>query len=284
MSDTAISVKHLKKNYRYYKSNHQKIQSLLFGRDSGDVIKVLKTVSFEIKKGEKVALFGTNLSGKTTLMRIIAGIVEPDEGSVKTDGKITAVFDHRLGFQKTMSGIDNYKIRCKLIGWSDEKIKEKKEEVFKYAGIKPEDAENPLGTYSVGCPSRLGFAISTVDKPEIMLFDDRFSFGGKSQTIRAVQRLKKITAGENVTLLLTVRSEYVAKSLCQRGLVLHRGKIVFDGDTIEAYEYYVNNCRSNTGKKRSDEQTESQSQSDGYESREDINESGAEDSGMDMDI
>ena len=238
MSDTAIKVSRLKKSYRYYRSNMQKIQNLLFGIDAGDRTEVLKGVSFEIKKGERVGIISTPMSGRSTLMQIMAGVLTPDSGSVEIDGEMTAILDHKLGFEAALSGRVNYITRCKLMGWTDEMIKEHEESIFKRADIDEALIDEPVKNYRRGSANRIGFAIATELTPEILLYDETFSFGGKKYITRSVSRLNKITKGEDTTFVLIVNDTKRAAKLCERGIVLHKGRVVFDGTYEDAVLYY----------------------------------------------
>ena len=242
MSETAIKVSGLKKSYRYYKSNMQKIQNLLFGIDAGEKTEVLKGVSFEIKKGERVGIISTPMSGRSTLMQILAGVLEPDSGTVELNGRLTAILDHKLGFEGAMSGRVNYEVRCRLMGWTGEMIKEHAESVFERADI-ADVIDEPMKIYRRGSANRLGFAIATEFTPEIMLYDETFSFGGKKYISKSVSRLNKITKGEDTTFLIIINDLKRGAKLCERGIVLHKGKVVFDGSYEEAALYYNENLK-----------------------------------------
>lgn len=243
MGEVIIKVDNIKKNYRVYKTNWQKIKSLLFGQSAGRVRNALKGVSFEVQKGETVGIIGLPFSGRTTLMKILCGIIAPDSGSVEVNGKVTPVLDYRMGFQTVMPGIDNYHIRCKLLGWTDEEIADHEDAVFEFAGLSKEK-NLAMRQYRKGRINRLGFAISTELKPDILVYDEKFSFAAKTFADKAIRRLKKLTADDDTTLVMTVTQREYARSLCKRGIVLDKGKVVFDGPFDEALEYYDANVKS----------------------------------------
>lgn len=243
MSEVVIRADNIKKSYKVYKTNWQKIKSLLVGTDAGRNRKALSGVSFEIHKGENVGIIGLPLSGRTTLMKILCGVVQPDSGTVEVHGKVTPVLDHRMGFQTVMSGLENYRIRCKLLGWTKEQIEEHEDAVFEFAGLAKEKSLQ-MRQYKKGRVTRLGFAISTELEPDIMVYDEKFSFGAKTFADKAVRRLKKLTAGDDVTLVMTVSQREYAGMLCQRGIVIDKGKVAFDGPFAEALEFYDENIKS----------------------------------------
>ena len=243
MSDVVIRVSNVKKTYRRYKKNFQKIQNLLLLQDAGEKISVLRDVSFEIRRGEKVGLIATPQSGKTTLMRVLAGIITPDKGEVEVNGKVTTVFDHKLGFQSALTGRDNYEIRCTLMGWTKEEMQERAASIFRYSGVTDDIVDEPISTYKKTKPNLLGYTIATVERPEIMLYDEKFNLGTKKAVRNTVERLRKLIDSPDITFLMSVSNVEIGRKLCRRGIVLHHGKVVFDGDFDEAIEYYKSNCR-----------------------------------------
>lgn len=243
MSEVIIRAENIEKNYRVYKTNWQKIKSLLLGRDAGRKRNALRGVSFEIQKGESVGIIGLPLSGRTTLMKVLCGIIEPDSGTVEIDGQVTPVLDHRMGFLTVMSGFDNYRIRCRLLGWTKEEIDGHEDAVFEFAGLSKE-RDLSMRQYKKGRARRLGFAISTEISPDILIYDETFSFGAKAFADKAARRLKKLTAGDDTTLVMTVTERKYAAMLCERGIVLHKGKVVYDGPFADALGYYDANIKS----------------------------------------
>lgn len=241
--EPVIRVENVKKSYRVYKTNWQKIKSLLLGRDAGRKRKALGGISFEIQKGETVGVIGLPFSGRTTLMKMLCGVITPDSGSVEIRGKVTPVLNHRMGFLTVMSGLDNYRMRCRLLGWTKEQADECEEAVFEFAGLTKEK-DLPMRQYKKGRAGRLGFAISTARKPDIMIYDETFSFGAKTFSEKAVRRLKKLTADDDTTLVMTVTQRKYAGMLCKRGIVIDKGKLAFDGPFAEALEYYDINVKS----------------------------------------
>ena len=242
MDNIAISVKDLKKSYRYYKSTHQKLWHELFGRNTGEVIDVLDGVSFDIHEGEKVVLLGGIGSGRTSIMRILAGIYKPDGGSIWLKSKPSTIFDNRAGLSVASTGTDNYYIRAGLMGWTKEQAKALEDEVFEFAELK-DIKDNLMKTYPTGSMARLGFTMSTAMKTQIILYDELFNLGGRNFVLKGIDRLKNLVEGDDVTLLMTAPSYPIVKEICTRGIVLYEGKICFDGTVDEAINYYRTNCK-----------------------------------------
>lgn len=243
MKNTAIEISNLSKSFIRYTQNHQKVFGELLNRDKGEYIEVLKDLSLTIKKGEKVVLIGELESGRTTLMRLIAGFLKPDSGTIKVRGKITTIFSHRMIFDATYTGKANIYLRGGLMGWSREKIDRVFPEIAEFAEL-TDIINQPISTYKSGAPTRLGFTIETVDKPDILLIDESFAFGGPQYFEKCIDRLEALVNDEETTLLMVNTNAVVTQRLCQRALVLNEGSIVFDGDVESALRYYRRYCKN----------------------------------------
>ena len=232
---------------RQYRSNMQKIQFLLFMRDAGTRTEVLKNVSFDIKKGEKVGIIGLSQSGKSTLMRVLAGVIRPDSGKVIVKGGLTPILDIKLGFDNAMTGRDNYIVMSTALGRSPEEIAENEDSVFEYAGLT--DVKNePMKNYEKGAANRLGFATATALKNDIILYDASLSFGGKARSKKNVERMAELISGDTTFVMIVNRVAEAAR-LCERGIVLQDGGVIFDGPLMEAVEAYKESNRQILRKK-----------------------------------
>lgn len=253
-AETVIRVKNISKSYRQYKTNMQKIGFLLLKRDTGIRIEVLQDISFEIKKGEKVAIIGRQQSGKSTLMRILAGVIRPDSGRVKIKGGLTSILDNRLGFDAAMTGRDNYIVMSIARGWTGEMIKEHEDSVFEFAKL-TEVKNEPLKTYKKGSANKLGFAAATEIGNDVYLYDASLSFGSKIWNEACISRLRKLIEGDTTFVMAANRLADGAK-LCERGIVIHEGLVVFDGPYADAVDYFRKNCRQKAKKIETEVQEE----------------------------
>jgi len=236
-----IRVKNVSKTFRDYKSNMQKIRYLLFWRDAGTKIDVLEDISFDIKKGEKVGIIGRPQSGKSTLMRILAGIVRPDSGKVRIDGSASAVLDIRLGLDSNLTVEHNYRLMSMYLGRSSKTIDEHEEAVLKFAELSDVRKEQ-LRNCKKGSATKLGFATATEIGDEILLLDSDISFGSKEWNKVCMERMKELVT-EDTTYVMIVNKVADASELCERGIVIHDGRLVYDGPFDEAVDYYKKNCR-----------------------------------------
>ena len=241
MSDPIIRLTNLTKNYYTYTSGHQKIMHRLLGLNKVAPSIGLKDISLTIEKGEKIALIGNRGSGRSTLLRLLAGLVPPTSGKLEINGEVMPYFSHQLGFDLALSGRDNLRIRARLRGWSKKQIAEKEQEIIDFADL-ADVIDMPMKTYRGGTAARLGFTIDTAFKPDILLYDCVFAFGSAPYMRRCLDRFYEML-DEEVTLLMTMSNIAIASKVCTRGLVLHEGALVYDGPVKDAIRYYKANCK-----------------------------------------
>jgi ABC-type polysaccharide/polyol phosphate transport system ATPase subunit len=241
MDEIIISLKHVSKKYKYFKNNRQRINSVLLGMNTGHEIEVLKDVTFDICKGEKVGIIGKLGSGRSTTMRIIAGVLAADGGEVIVNKEPFTIFEHKLGFDAGLSIRDNILMRGTLMGWSKAEIKEKEHEIAEFSDTL-DGIDRPLKTFPAGTANRLGFTMETMEVHDLVLFDENFVAGGAKYLSKTIKRFIS-TIGEETTLLMNTSNLEIAQKLCTRGLVLDEGVICFSGPFDEAVTYYRTNCR-----------------------------------------
>ena len=198
---------------------------------------ILHNINLDIKPGETHVLMGPNGAGKSTLMKMITGVTFPTKGEIEVNGNINAILELRAGFDPEFTGRQNLYLRGRLLGWSDEQIKEHEAEIIEFAEL-GEYIDQPVRTYSSGMAARLGFAINMTMKPDILIIDEAMGVGDRVFRIKCINRLKSIVSDENVTLLFVSGSMLLNKQLCTRGIVIDSGKVEFDGPVKEAGKFY----------------------------------------------
>jgi teichoic acid transport system ATP-binding protein len=244
--EVAISVRNICKSHRRYKNNHQRMQHLLYGRDVGELVSKLDDISFDIYKGETVGILGGFGSGKTTLLQILAGLIPTDSGTYEINGDVTTIFDHRLCFDGSLSVRTNIYIKCSVLGYTFEESKQIAEELLEFTGL-TEMADQNLRSMPKGTATKIGFLISTLKKPDILLYDESLTLGGAGNDERYLEKLHELLAGEGVTALVPMTNGILGKRFCDRGIVLNECKIVYDGPYEKALKYYRKKIR-NTNK------------------------------------
>lgn len=212
----------------------------LAGRDDGVLalkdIHALKNVSAEIRKGERVALLGHNGAGKSTFLKMVAGLYPISSGCLEVEGKVRSLFDISLGFEPDATGRANILYRGLLMGLSPSFVKAREQEIIAFADL-GEFIDYPLATYSAGMQVRLAFAVSTFVGGDILLLDEVIGAGDASFMVKARARISELIRQSEI-LVLASHDLHTLSSLCDRGLVFHHGELAFDGPVSEAISAY----------------------------------------------
>lgn len=235
--DTVIKFDNVSKIYKLYKSDRARFKGLFNSKVKYKENRAVKNLSFEVKKGESLALFGRNGAGKSTILKMITGVCFPTEGEIMVDGKVSALLELAAGFDVESTGRENISFKCSLMGMTEKEIAEVEPDIIEFADV-GEYIDQPLRSYSSGMKARLGFAISVNARPDILIVDEALSVGDKEFQKKCKKKVAEIMADENVTLLFVTHSLLTAKDFCKRGIVLEKGKKLFDGDIDEAIEFY----------------------------------------------
>ena len=246
--ETVIEFKNVTKEYKLFKNDKQRFKAIFSKKIKANIKKAINDVSFEIKKGESVALFGRNGAGKSTLLKMITEVIYPTEGEVKVNGRVSALLELTAGFDPEFTGRENIFFRAQLMGISEEDIKRLEPEIIEFAEL-GDYIDQPVRTYSSGMKARLGFAINANVEPEILIVDEALSVGDKAFRVKCNDKINEIVNG-GVTFLFVTHSTKVAKDFCNRGIVMKSGKFVFDGDISSAAEFYEKMVEEDIEKKR----------------------------------
>jgi teichoic acid transport system ATP-binding protein len=235
----AIRFENVSKLYRLYKNDRQRFTMLFSKR----IRRSLKTraanskLNFTIKKGETVNLIGANGAGKSTCLKIIAGTAFPSSGKVYINGEVGAAFTSVGGFDVTMSGRDFVRYKCEIMGIGRAKSKELIPQVIDFTEI-GDYIDQPVKTYSAGMKARLGVSFALMLRPEILIVDEALSVGDRTFAKKCKNEIAALMANEKITVLFVSHSPTQAKDFCKRGIILKKGRIVFDGDIDEAEARY----------------------------------------------
>ena len=236
--EAVIEFDHVTKMYKLFKNDKRRLLYTFCKKIKFKEKKAVNDVSFKIKRGEAVALFGKNGAGKSTILKMITGVCFPTSGNIKLKGRVSALLELTSGFDPEFSGRENIYLKGQLLGLKDDEIKELEPEIVKFAGIS-EYIDQPVRTYSSGMKARLGFSINVNIRPEILIVDEALSVGDEEFKNKCIKKVNEIVNREDVTLLFVTHATGVAKEFCNRGLLMKDGKLIFDGeinDTIEKYE------------------------------------------------
>jgi ABC-type polysaccharide/polyol phosphate transport system ATPase subunit len=209
----------------------------LMGRGKIKEVKALDKVSFQIKKGELVAVLGKNGAGKTTLLGAIGGHFRPESGAINTRGRVYTLKGANPGLVSHVSSRENIRMMSQIYGVPSQEREEFEKQVEEFCDL-GDAYDRDFSSLSTGMAGRVGFGFTTSLTPEILLMDETLGVGDvefrKKAEKKAMEFMEK---GE--TILLSTHSLNLAKTICQRGLVLDDGKLVFDGSSEDAVDYYL---------------------------------------------
>lgn len=237
--DVVIKFDNVTKMYKLFKNDKRRLLYTFCKRIKYKEKKAVNNVSFDIKRGETVALFGRNGAGKSTILKMITGVCFPTTGEITVKGRVSALLELTSGFDPEFTGRENIYLKGQLLGLKDKEIRGLEQEIINFAELE-EYIDQPVRTYSSGMKARLGFSINVNIKPEILIVDEALSVGDEEFKRKCVKKVNEIVNKENVTLLFVTHATGVAKEFCKRGMVMEKGKVTFDGSIEDAVKVYDN--------------------------------------------
>lgn len=238
MSEVAIRVDDVSKLYKLYDKPSDRLKESL-GLTRKKLYKehyALHNVSFDVKRGETVGIIGTNGSGKSTILKIITGVLNPSGGHVEIDGRISALLELGAGFNMEYTGIENIYLNGTMIGFSREEIDAKMQDILDFADI-GDFVHQPVKTYSSGMFVRLAFAVAINIDPEILIVDEALSVGDvffQAKCYKKFEDFKKM----GKTILFVSHDLGSISKYCDRVVLLNRGKKLAEGTPKEMVSMY----------------------------------------------
>jgi lipopolysaccharide transport system ATP-binding protein len=200
----------------------------------------LKDINFEVKRGEVLGIIGKNGAGKSTLLKILSRVTIPTTGEIKTRGRIASLLEVGTGFHPELTGRENIYLNGAILGMSKAEIKKKEEEIIEFSGCQMY-VDTPVKRYSSGMRVRLAFAVAAFLEPDILVIDEVLAVGDAEFQKKAIGKMQDISKGDGRTVLFVSHNMAAVKSLCSRAIVLEHGKMVFDGKTDDAVDFYLSN-------------------------------------------
>ena len=230
----------LGKEYRLYDSPRQRLKALLTGRAQHRSHWALRDVSFELRRGQCIGVIGDNGAGKSSLLKLLAGTLQPTRGRVERQGRITAILELGAGFHPDFSGRDNLYFGGSMIGISHEEMARLEPEIVAFAGL-GEAMSRPVKTYSSGMAVRLAFALVTAVQPDVLIIDEALAVGDQHFQKKCVERITAFKKN-GCTILFCSHSPYHIRTLCDVALWLDGGQVKEFGPTepvLGAYEMHT---------------------------------------------
>ena len=234
----AIEVKDLVISYQNLKKTSIKKTLLHLKRQKPDRFVAVKGISFYVREGEILGIIGKNGSGKSTTLNALAGIFSPDSGSIDLNGHSISLLSIGVGFIREMTGRENLTLSGMLLGFTEEQVKAKEQEIIDFAEI-GEFIDMPVRTYSSGMYSKLAFSITAILETDIMLIDEVLSVGDQKFKKKSYEKMKSLISNKDRTVVIVSHSIETLKQLCDTVMWMHEGQIKRIGDPNEVLDEYV---------------------------------------------
>ena len=235
----AIQVKDVKKSFRVFMDKGHTLKEVSIFRRRRNFInrEVLKGISFDIEKGETVALIGHNGCGKSTTLKLLTRIMYPDSGEVIMNGKVSSLLELGAGFHPDMSGRENIYINASIFGLTKEQIDAKLSDIIEFSELE-EFIDNPVRTYSSGMYMRLAFAVAINVDAEILLIDEILAVGDVSFQTKCYNKMLALKES-GVTIVLVTHDMETVNNFCDRAIWLNEGLIMDEGPSYEVVDRYM---------------------------------------------
>jgi ABC-type polysaccharide/polyol phosphate transport system ATPase subunit len=240
MPDLAVACRELTKVYKVYASPWDRLREAVTRRSRHREFHALEKVSFDLPRGEGLAIIGENGAGKSTLLKILAGITAPSGGTVAVQGKVASILELGSGFHPELTGRQNIVLNAAMLGLSEAVLRQKMPEIIAFSEL-DEFIDQPVKCYSTGMAMRLGFSIATQVEPDILIIDEALSVGDGYFQKKCMDSLLRFVEGGG-TLLFCSHAMYYVSSFCQRALWMRQGRVEALGPVLEvvrAYESFL---------------------------------------------
>ena len=262
MSDLAIKIEDVKKEYRlgtigggtlsadleswWAKKRGKEDPNAKIGTDQskkGQRFYALNGINLEVKKGEALGIIGHNGAGKSTLLKLLSRVTAPTEGRIGINGRITSMLEVGTGFHPELTGRENIYMNGAILGMTKKEIDEKIEEIIDFSECR-QFIDTPVKRYSSGMYVKLAFSVAAHLDSEIMIMDEVLAVGDVTFQKKCLDKMRDATKGQSRTVLYVSHNMNTIRRLCDRCIVLEKGRSVFDGDVEEAIGHYMSTTKS----------------------------------------
>lgn len=209
----------------------------------GQTFMALNGIDLTIKKGEAIGIIGSNGAGKSTMLKILSRITAPTEGSVDIYGRITSMLEVGTGFSGEMTGRENVYMNGAILGMTKAEIDAKMEDIIEFSEVR-EFIDTPVKRYSSGMYVKLAFSVAAHLDSEIMIMDEVLAVGDMAFQKKCLDKMRDAAKGEGRTVLYVSHNMNTIRKLCDRCIVLDKGRVIFDGDVEEAIAIYMSNTKA----------------------------------------
>lgn len=204
----------------------------------GDIFRALNGVSFTVNKGDRIGLIGHNGAGKSTLLKLISRVTAPTEGKIIYEGRIASMLEVGTGFHPELTGRENIYLNGAILGMTKAEITSKIDDIVQFAEIE-KFIDTPIKRYSSGMKVKLGFSVAAHLDAEIMIMDEVLAVGDMEFQQKCIDKMNQLSKEEGRTILYVSHNMNTIRMLCNRTVVLSKGKVLFDGDVEEGISVYM---------------------------------------------
>ena len=240
MSKTAIEVDNVSMKFNLSREKVDSLKDYIFKTIKREIqyneFWALKNVSFSVEKGDRVGILGLNGAGKSTLLKVISGVFKPTEGHVDKHGKMVPLPELGAGFDPQYTGKENIYLYGAMLGYTKKFIDSKYDEIVEFSELQ-KFMDVPVKNYSSGMKSRLGFSIATVVEPKILILDEVLSVGDAKFRKKSEKKIMSMF-DSGVTVLFVSHSLEQVQRLCNKAMILEKGKLIAYGDIDPISEQY----------------------------------------------
>lgn len=236
--ELAIEVKDLSITYKSIKAYSIKRNLLKLKKAEVKEFKAVKDVSFELEEGQILGIIGKNGSGKSTMLKALAGIFSADQGTIDLHDRSVSLLSIGVGFNNSLSGRENIMLSGMLLGFSEEEVREKMPEIIDFSEL-GKFIDMPVRTYSSGMFSKLAFSITAILETDIMLIDEVLSVGDQKFKKKSYKKMKDLISDRKRTVVIVSHNISTLKELCDQVMWMHDGVIKKIGDPEEVLNEYT---------------------------------------------
>jgi len=243
-NNLAISFKNVSKSYPlfYQKTLKEFFQALFTQKKTIEKVEALKNINLSIKKGETVGVIGKNGAGKSTFLKLIAGVSYPTSGKVNVYGKVVPLIELGAGFHPELSGKENIFLNGVILGMEERYLVEKFSEIVSFSEIPMDFIFTPVKYYSSGMFMRLAFSVAVFSKPEILLVDEILAVGDIAFQKKCLDKMNEFKK-QKVTIVFVSHSMEQVKNFCDKVIYLKEGRVEYEGEVEEGVKKYERETR-----------------------------------------
>jgi lipopolysaccharide transport system ATP-binding protein len=248
MADTMLEFDHVWKRFKKGESRHDSLRDLIpyigksmFSKNTQETLRdrefwAVKDVSFKVERGEALGIIGPNGAGKSTILKLLSKILKPNKGTIRINGRLSALIEIGAGFHPDFTGRENIFLNGAILGMSKDEIKRKMDDIIEFSGL-TDFIDTPVKRYSSGMYARLGFSVAAHVDPEILLVDEVLSVGDFTFQHKCIRKMNEIVKNGTTVIFISHNIPSVIH-LCPKAILLNKGEIERYGNSRDICRYY----------------------------------------------